>query len=138
MPGDVDETYAAALRHGLFDSGSATLVGVVRRPTSWFRAAVHENVPALGPPADLLDEVQAREEALKMQGVCESGAHNAAFEEADFEARYREHLSSGAAADAVADLRARLDDGEDLVLVCYENTDDKRCHRTTLADVLEG
>jgi uncharacterized protein YeaO (DUF488 family) len=71
-----------------------------------------------------------------MQGLCESGAHNAAFEETDFAARYREHLRSGAAADAAADLRSRLADGEDIVLVCYENTDDKRCHRTTLADVL--
>ena len=136
MPGSVDDTYVAALQHDLFDPGTATLVGVARRPASWLYAAVHENQPSLGPPADLLDEVSDREESLKVAGLCEEEAHNAAFEEADFAARYREHLTSGAAADAVADLRGRRADGEDLVLVCYENTAEKRCHRTILADVL--
>jgi len=136
VPGAVDHTYVAALQHDRYDPGAATLVGVVRRPTSWFYGAVHENAPSLGLPDALLDEVSDREERLKLDGLCEAEAHNAAFEEADVATRYREHLRSGAAADALADLRERRADGEDLVLVCYENADEKRCHRTVLADVL--
>ena len=133
----LQDTYVAALQHDLFDPGSATLVGVVRRPTGWFSAAVHENHPALGPPADLLDDVKARAAALEADGPGPATAHNQAWTEVDFDARYREHLADGAAADAVADLAARLRDGEDMVLVCFEDTDEKRCHRTLLADELQ-
>lgn len=133
-PGTVTDTYVAALRHDLASvPAGATLVGVVRRPTGWFHAAVDENCPALGPPAALLDEFQDRVEDLKRQGLCDEGAHNAVWEEVDFEARYRRHLR-GDGAEALDALRRRVRDGEDLVLVCYENTDKKRCHRTVLAE----
>lgn len=128
------DTYAAALQHGLVDlPAEATLVGVVRRPTGWFRAEVDENRPALGPPPELLDEFQERHEAFKMRGMCDEGAHNAAWDALEFEGRYRTHLDETVEArDAVADLAGRLRSGERLVLVCYENTNRKRCHRTLL------
>ncbi|WP_435124892.1 DUF488 family protein, N3 subclade [Halobaculum sp. D14] len=133
------DTYVAALQHGLADlPDDARLVGVVRRPTSWFSAAVDENRPALAPPDDLLDDAQRTEDDLKMAGMCEEEAHNAAFEEVDFDDRYRDHLdSSPDAAAALSDLRAALDRDEDVALVCYENTAKKRCHRTTLREYLE-
>ncbi len=137
--GTLEDTYVAALQHDRADvDPTATLVGVVRRPTSWFHAAVDENVPELGPPAALLEDVHVAEEDLKMQGICEEGAHNAAWHRADFEDRYRRHLEeSPEAAAALAALEERLEAGESLALVCYENTDKKRCHRTILRDVLE-
>jgi uncharacterized protein YeaO (DUF488 family) len=135
MTGTVDETYAAAIQHDLYD-GDATRVGVVRRPTGWFRALVDENVSAVGPPEPLLDETKRRHEELKLAGMCDEGAHNAAWEETDFEPRYREFLDTDADAQAaVADLLARLRDGEDLVLVCFEG-DAKRCHRRVLRERL--
>lgn len=132
------DTYVAALQHDLVDlPEGAALVGVVRRPTGWFRSAVDENHPALGPPPDLLDEFKQRHEDFKMQGMCDEGAHNAAWEELEFEDRYRSHLSDTPdAQDAVAELTDRLRTDEQLVLVCYENTDQKRCHRTVLRDHL--
>jgi hypothetical protein len=33
-------------------------------------------------------------------------------------------------------LTDHLTQGDDVVLVCYENTDDKRCHRTILKKIL--
>jgi hypothetical protein len=45
MTGTLDETYVAALQHDLVEPGDATLVGVVRHPTGWFRAATDENQP---------------------------------------------------------------------------------------------
>jgi len=96
------------------------------------------NRPALGPPRDLLEAFQEREEAFKLDGMCDEGAHNATWEELDFEERYREYLGTDEARAALTELRAALADGTDIALVCYENTDKKRCHRTILRDVLVG
>lgn len=130
------DTYVTALRHGLVDlPDETTLVGVVRRPPAGFDSAVDENRPSLGPPPSLLDEFERRYEDLKIQGLCDEGAHNAAWEELGFEQRYRSHLTeSSDARRALSALTDRLRAGERLVLVCRENTDQKRCHRTLLRD----
>ncbi|MBX0321428.1 DUF488 domain-containing protein [Halomicroarcula sp. F13] len=139
MSGGVRDTYVAAIQHGLADlSGDETLVGVVREPTGWFHAAVDENRPELGPPSDLLAETKRRAEDLQMQGLCEEGAHNAAWDETDFADRYRTHLDeSEAAQQAITDLADRVRDGETVVLVCFEG-ERKRCHRTLLRERLRA
>ncbi|MFC4541612.1 DUF488 family protein [Halosolutus amylolyticus] len=135
----LSDTYVAAIQHDRADvAPDATLVGVVRSPTGWFHAAVDENVPELGPPAALLDEINDVEEEFKMQGLCEEGAHNAAWDRVDFDDRYREHIDeSPDARTAFESLCDRLESGESIALVCFENTDKKRCHRTILRDRLE-
>ncbi|MFC7142656.1 DUF488 domain-containing protein [Halosimplex aquaticum] len=137
MTGTVTDTYAAALQHDIAEvPDDARLVGVVRRPTGWFSALVDENVPALGPPESLLSETKERQEDLRMQGLCDEEAHNAAWGETDFEARYREHLASDEAArDAVDALAKRVADGESVALVCFEG-ESKRCHRRILDGVI--
>ncbi|MFD1563112.1 DUF488 domain-containing protein [Haloarchaeobius amylolyticus] len=133
------DTYVAAIQHGLADlPPDATRVGVVRRPTGWFHAAVDENQPELGPPTDLLEAFHDAEEDMKMQGLCEEGAHNAAWDQVGFGAAYRAYLEESADAQAVlSELEDRLKSGESLALVCYENTEKKRCHRTILREQLE-
>lgn len=137
--GTVDHTYVAALQHDLVDVSKADrLVGVVRRPTRWFSAAVDENQPTVGPPDDLLDEVKETHEALKLRGMCDEEAHNAAWVETGFEERYRDFLEADEEArTTLAELAQRVRGGENLVLVCYENTNKKRCHRTVLKERLE-
>ncbi|MFB6267875.1 MAG: DUF488 family protein, partial [Halodesulfurarchaeum sp.] len=136
--GELDDTYVAALQHDMADiPQEATLVGVVRRATPWFHGAVDENIAPLGPPPDLLEEVEDRRETLLEEGLADAAAHNQAFEDVSVERRYREHLETADAARALDSLASRLESGEDLVLVCYENTAEKRCHRTILGDVLE-
>ncbi|NUB92719.1 DUF488 domain-containing protein [Haloterrigena sp. SYSU A121-1] len=136
--GTLTDTYVAAIQHELVElPADATRVGVVRKPTSWFHGAVDENRPELGPPADLLETFRRREEDMKMRGLCEEGAHNAAWDEVGFEEAYREYLEeSNEARAAIEDLESRLAAGESLALVCFENTEKKRCHRTVLRDVL--
>lgn len=135
-PGSVRETYHAALAHGLVDLPQGTSrIGVVRRPTSWFHGEIDENVPELAPPEELLDAFQQRREDFKMQGMCEEGAHNAAWEELGFEERYREHLDTPDARAALSALADRVASGEDVALVCYEG-DSKRCHRHALEEEL--
>ena len=137
-PGTLTDTYAAAIQHDLVDlEPETTLVGVVRQPPPWFHAAVDENVRALGPPSSLLEETKAAEEELKMQGLCAEGAHNAAWEQVDYEARYRTHLETDADAQgALTRLLERLESGESIALVCFENTNKKHCHRTVLREEL--
>jgi len=137
MSGVVSETYVAAIQHDLAAlDGDETLVGVVRAPTGWFHAAVDENRPELGPPAALLEATKQRAEELQLQGLCEEGAHNAAWDETNVESRYLAHLDADDAAQRALDgLARRVADGEDIVLVCFEG-DRKRCHRTLLQERL--
>ncbi|MCL7416343.1 MAG: DUF488 domain-containing protein [Halalkalicoccus sp.] len=130
--GTVSETYHAALSHGFADvSEDATRIGVVRRPTAWFSREVDENVPELGPPEELLEEFERRHEDFKMQGMCDEGAHNAAWDEVKFGERYREHLDSPEAGAALSALAERVANGESVALVCFEKGT-KRCHRHLL------
>lgn len=140
MPGSVSDSYVAALQHDTADvPDDATRVGVVRRATPWFYGAVDENVPALAPPEDLLDETKARQAELEAAGVSDAEAHNRAMNEVDFVERYADHLDTDPdAIEALSDLESRLRAGEDVVLVCYENTDEKRCHRTALGARLQA
>jgi len=139
MDGRVRESYVAAIQHDLADlDGDEGLVGVVREPTGWFHAAVDENRPALGPPADLLRETKQRAEDLQRQGLCEEGAHNAAWDETNFAERYLAHLDdSEAAADALDELETRVRSGQTVVLVCFEG-ERKRCHRTLVQERLRS
>jgi uncharacterized protein YeaO (DUF488 family) len=136
--GTIGETYHAAIEHDLVSlSGDEHLIGVARQPTSWFRSTVDENYSELGPPEELLDEFKNRHEDLKTQGMCDDGAHNAAWEELGFEERYQEHLeTSEDVAGAVDELVSRIRSGEDIVLVCFED-ENKRCHRHELVSVIE-
>lgn len=137
--GVLRETYAAALQHDLIDlEGAEYLIGVVRRPLPWLLAQVSENRAALGPPADLLDDVKGLAAELEDEGLGAAAAHNQAMAETNYRERYLTHLNrSSAAQKAIADIESTLLAGEDVVLVCYENTTEKRCHRTILQTVIE-
>jgi hypothetical protein len=135
--GRVEETYVAALQHGLVDyPADARLVGVVRRPTGWFSGAVDENRPELGPPEDLLDRVKDRQESLERQGLCDEEAHNAAWEEEAFSEQYLAYLETAEdARETLAELADLVRADETVVLVCFEG-EKKRCHRHLLVSEL--
>lgn len=138
--GILRDTYTDALRHGLVDVTTADfVVGIVRRPTPTLRTVVDDVEPSVAPPADLLDELDAHRDDLKMRGMCDEGAHNAAWEETTFGQRYRTWLDESSEATATVDrLRRRLDRGEELVLVSDEPSGNRRSHRTVLRERLES
>lgn len=139
MAGRLDDTYVAALQHDIADiPEEATRVGVVRRPTPWFHGPVDENRSALAPPPDLLDEVKRRHEQLERAGVPDTEAHNRALAASDYDERYLAHLETPEAQAALEAVTERIEAGEDIVLVCYENTEEKRCHRTLLRERIEA
>lgn len=133
----VHETYAAALQHDQAALPDGTRrVGVVRRPMGWFHGVVDENVPALGPPSELLDDVKSRQAALEDQGLDDVAAIEQAWTDTDFGDRYLSYLDADDdAADAMDQLVQTVDDGTDVALVCYE-APDKPCHRHLLRERL--
>lgn len=137
--GSITDTYVAALQHDLVDLDDDThLVGVVRRPTRWFNPQVDENLTALAPPEDLFTEFQDRRDELEAEGHAEEAAHNQAWTDVDYDRRYLQHIETDPAAQAAVDeLLGRVNTGATIALVCYENTEDKRCHRTALRTYLE-
>ena len=128
MP-ELRDTYHAALQHGHVEpDGDDLVVGVVRRPIYGIENYLDRNVPELAPPDDLLAE---------FKDLAAESTHDEAWAALDFAGRYREHLETPDARAAMADLLAELET-RDVWLVCYENTDDKRCHRTILAEELRA
>ena len=127
---EIRDTYHAALRHGHVDPDEDDLVvGVVRRPSYGIGNYLDRNVPSLAPPDDLLDEFKT------LVDEREDLTHDEAWDEMGFGERYREHLRTAAAEAEMDELLAELD-SRNVWLVCYENTDEKRCHRTILREVL--
>ncbi|WP_135853037.1 DUF488 domain-containing protein [Halorussus salinus] len=129
MP-ELRDTYHAALQHGHATPDDEDLVvGVVRRPSYGIETHLDRNDPRLAPPDDLLSEFKT------LADERDDLTHDEVWDRVDFGARYRDHLRTSAARAAMDDLLDALD-SRNVWLVCYENTDDKRCHRTILRDVL--
>ncbi|MFP4530918.1 MAG: DUF488 family protein [Halodesulfurarchaeum sp.] len=138
--GALRDTYAAALQHELVDlDGDERLIGVARRPLPWLLGQVDENRSALGPPPELLDAVKERHEELQKDGLPDAEAHNRALEAVDYRERYLDYLENSAAPrEAIESIEEIREAGTDVVLVCYENTAEKRCHRTILREAIEA
>ncbi|SEO35693.1 hypothetical protein SAMN04487948_10240 [Halogranum amylolyticum] len=137
--GSVRDTTLTALRHGLVHrSADEFVVGVVCHPPSALRAVVDECEPALAPPAEVLETFERRCEAFKRGGLCDEGAHNAAWEDVGVDDRYRDLLETDpGASDALDRLRDRLEAGQSLLLVGDEPSENRRSHRTILRERLE-
>lgn len=133
--GAVDETHLGAVRNGLVSYSDATLVGVFGDAAD--ASAVDEARPELAVPADLRERLEERRSSLRRRGMCEEGAHNAAWKELSVAERYHEHLSSETASEALAELRDRLEGGENLVFVGRPG-ENSRCHRRLLVERLDG
>ena len=122
------DTYHAALQHGhVAPDEDDYVVGVVREQMYGIQTHLDTNIEALAPPRELLTE---------FKDLADEIGHNEAIEACDFEQRYRDHLNGETQQRAMRDLLEMLPE-TNIYLVCYENTDDKICHRTYLADELE-
>lgn len=134
----VSDTYVAELdREGGDVPSAARLVGVAASPSRRLHALVDEVRPALAPPPALRDDHADVAASFRIDGLCESGAHNAAWDRVDFDDRYREHLASDPEArESVDSLCTTLNSGADVVLVGPERSGELRSHRTVLREVL--
>lgn len=91
----------------------------------------------LAPSEALLkDLMAAKEEVEKDLGGGSDEAHNRAFLDVDYEARFRRQILENPAALAKLEGLSRRADTEDLYLVCYEGPR-KACHRRILMRIAE-
>ncbi|WP_348608307.1 DUF488 family protein, N3 subclade [Halobaculum rarum] len=134
----VSDTYVVELdREGDDIPPEARLIGVAAAPSRRLRTLVDEVRPALAPPRALRDDHADAAASFRIDGLCESGAHNAAWDRVDFADRYREHLASDPDARAALDsLCTTLNAGADVVIVGPERSGELRSHRTVLREVL--
>jgi uncharacterized protein YeaO (DUF488 family) len=124
-------TYHAALQHGHDEPADDDLVlAVVDEQMYGIQKYTDEHWPVLAPPTEALHEFKARADEI---------GHNEAVDELGFDTRYRDHVRRDKdvhqAIDAVID---KLESGQDVWLVCYENTDEKFCHRTVLREEIKN
>ena len=128
--GTLRDTYHAALQHNHVEPGEDDLgLGVVREPMYGIQTHLDDNWTILAPPREALMEFKDRADEI---------GHNEAVDELDFDARYRELITTDDEVRQAIDMVVgELKQGRDVWLVCYENTDDKFCHRSVLREVIE-
>ena len=130
MTGTLHDTYHAALQHGHVNPSKRDLVlGVVAEQMYGIQSFLDRNEVELAPDRDTLRE---------FKDLADEIGHNEAIEELGFEDEYRERLQQPAQQAAMGELANELDAGRDVWLVCYENTDDKFCHRTILREEIKA
>jgi hypothetical protein len=124
-------------RSGAVGDGSRNTpewIGVVRSPPGWFRRRVDACYPELGLSAETRAALDERRRDLRIQGLCEAGAHNAAWAELGIDDRYRARLRRDPAGEQVAALASR----EGPLVLATDRRPGFRCHREVLADALDA
>ncbi len=129
--GRLRDTYHAALQHEHVEPADDDLVlAVVDEQMYGIQKHTDEWWPVLSPPTEALHEFKDRADEI---------GHNEAVDELDFDERYRNHVRRDKDVQkAIDSILSELDHGRDVWLVCYENTDDKFCHRTVLREEIES
>lgn len=127
---ELRDSYHAALQHGHDEPDEDDLVlAVVDEQMYGIQKYTDEWWPVLSPPTEALHEFKERADEI---------GHNEAVDELDFSERYRNHVREDPDVQkAVGEVISELESGRDVWLVCYENTDDKFCHRTVLREEIE-
>ena len=106
--------------------------GVVRRPRDFIDQLVDRNIPAVAPPEPLLEAFKTVEKAAKLNDEPIPAA--VAWDNVDYERRYRAHIARAGPAVVVDELRDRARE-RDIWLVCWEK-DPRWCHRRLLAETI--
>lgn len=126
--GSLRDSYHAALQHGQDEpAGEDLVLGVVREQMYGIQNLIDDNWPALAPTRELLDEFKAKADEV---------GHNEAVEAVNFADRYRQRLSKAPQQELVAEIVDELQSGTTVWLICYENTEEKFCHRILLKDAI--
>ena len=137
MAGELSETHYAEVRENYESSqaqltafsndDSPTTIAVVRLPRD-------TNIE-LGMPERALRTFWSYRSGYRTNSA-EDNPTQRAYEEADLERRYLEYLrKSDEAQEALSSIESRLDSGEDIALVCFEEPG-APCHRHLLVDII--
>ena len=126
--GTLKDSYLYSIQNG--DDRPADddmMFGVVRRQKYGIRNIIDINYSSLSPSDDLLTEFKQRADEV---------GHNTAVDDVNFRERYQQQLSNFKPQRLIEEITILLEGGTDVWLVCYENTDEKFCHRDLLKEVI--
>jgi len=124
----------------LFDYGEQddpkSYIAVVSQPNdTGILDVVDEWIPELGMPDRKLNEFRSLREGYNTQDPVE--AHNKAYVKCDLDSAFEAHVEfNEEASEAINRIADRVEHGEDIVLVCFEQSP-KRCHRHKLQELIE-
>jgi len=111
-------------------------VDVTNNPPWWIKRAHKDRMvrrSELAPSRELLDEFIAQRKTLKASGYSDREAHNRAFADVDYEARFIAQIEGDPAAMARLQELVQADEAQEVVLVCY-CAPGKACHRHLLLE----
>lgn len=118
------------------DSDSPTTIAVVSRPTGNIDTYCDEWMPELGMPEKYLKRYRQYLAGYKTNSAVDDPYHRA-WVDAQLEKEYFRHIrTSDEAQNALSRVVSRLNDGEDITLVCYEKPSEP-CHRHLLIGMIE-
>lgn len=111
---------------------SETAIAVISDPTGGIVEVSDEYMPSLGMPEEILNEFRKTRAELDIDDDIER--HNTAASQVKLEERYKKHLKENEdATKKVTELSERVQNGEDITLVCFEKQP-KWCHRHILKE----
>lgn len=122
-----------------FGSGSsATTVAVVSKPgNTGIDKHCDEHEPSLGMPEKHLNRFHKYKSSFQSNSAI-SNPTKRAYDEARLDYYYHQHLQrSDEAQNALSRLVRRLENGEDITLVCFEKRSEN-CHRHILKEMIES
>jgi len=129
------ETYFHQL--GAFALDEIVPVDVTNNPPWWLKGEHKRRMirhAELAPRRQLLEEFIAQRTARKRQGYSDVAAHNQAFEDVDYRARFDAQIAGDATAMAALHELSQADEAQEVVLVCYCGPG-KACHRYLLLEL---
>lgn len=148
MTGSLDESHYEVVReeyesdqqsltHFCEDSDSPTTIAVVSQPTRNIDQYCDEVCSELGMPSKFLKRYHQYLSGYRTNSAVDN-PQKRAWVDAELEKEYMRHVrSSDEAQNALSQLVSRLNEGEDLTLVCYEK-DSEPCHRHLLIELIEA
>lgn len=119
-------------------TSSATTIAVVSQPgDTGIDEYCDEHEPILGMPEKHLKRYHKYKASFVTNSAVSNPAKRA-YNEARLDYHYRRHLqTSDEAQNALSRLVSRLNDGESITLVCFEDASEP-CHRHYLKDLIES
>jgi len=137
---EVESTHDGG-QSSLFDYGEAedpkTYIAVVSQPNdTGILDVTDEWIPELGMPDRKLNEFRSLREGYNSHDPVE--CHNKAYIKCDLDSAFEAHVEFNEdAQEAVNRIADRVEHGEEIVLVCFEQSP-KRCHRHKLQEIIEN
>jgi len=116
---------------------NSTTIAVVSRPTDRMLEVTDEWLPELGMPENYLSRFLKRRNQYRVNSSIDEPASRA-YTDVSLDERYVEYIRNSEDAQiAITQILSRIESGEVITLVCYEESHEM-CHRHALVELIEN